>query len=365
MFNPAKLVLARKRRKLTAKSLAERAGLSAVNLSRIEKGHVEPEPRTVEALGRALAYPTSFFYGGDIEELPSEAASFRSLSAMTARERDAALAAGQLAFLFDDWIAERFDRPSPDLCAMADQHEPEAAARAVREAWALGEKPIGHVIKILEAKGVRVFSLAEETRTVDAFSCWRANVPYIFLNTFKTTEHQRFDAAHELGHLVLHAHGGTDGRHDVEADANRFASEFLMPRNDVLARIPYVTSLSEVVGAKGRWGVSVMALTYRLHKLGVISESVYRRLCIQANKAGYRRSEPSPMPRQRSIVWEKIFRDLWRSRFTKHALASELGLPLGELENLVFGLMDGHSEQNEAPQGPTKPTLRIVGDGPA
>lgn len=82
-----------------------------------------------------------------------------------------------------------------------------------------------------------MFSLVEETRSVDAFSVWRSNKPYIFLNTVKTAEHSRFDAAHELGHLVLHKHGGPGGR-AAEDEANRFASSFLMPSADVRARIP-------------------------------------------------------------------------------------------------------------------------------
>ncbi|WP_376773772.1 ImmA/IrrE family metallo-endopeptidase [Rhizobium mongolense] len=59
---------------------------------------------------------------------------------------------------------------------------------------------------------VRVFSLVENTRTVDAFSVWRGIRPFVFLNTIKTSEHGRFDAAHELGHLVLPRHGGPSGR---------------------------------------------------------------------------------------------------------------------------------------------------------
>ena len=42
------------------------------------------------------------------------------------------------------------------------------------------------MIKLLESKGVRVFSLAENTKNVDAFSCWRNGTPYVFLNTFRS-----------------------------------------------------------------------------------------------------------------------------------------------------------------------------------
>lgn len=156
---------------------------------------------------RALDFPRGFFFAEDVDELPAEAASFRSLSSMTARERDAALAAGAIAYLFNDWVAERFNLPSPDVPELRGDATPEAAAQVVRSNWGLGEQPISSMVKLLESKGVRVFSLCEDTKNVDAFSCWRGERPFIFLNTFKSTERSRFDAAHDLGHLVMHKHG--------------------------------------------------------------------------------------------------------------------------------------------------------------
>jgi Zn-dependent peptidase ImmA (M78 family) len=97
-----------------------------------------------------------------------------------------------------------------------------------------------------------VFSLAENTKNVDAFSCWRNGEPYVFLNTFKTTERSRFDAAHELGHLVLHKHGGPKQGRSAEHEAHLFAASFLMPEDDVLATIPYVVGLDGIVRSKGR-----------------------------------------------------------------------------------------------------------------
>ena len=101
-----------------------------------------------------------------------------------------------------------------------------------------------NMVHLFEAKGVRVFSLVEDTRTVDAFSVWRGTRPFAFLNTIKTGEHGRFDAAHELGHLVLHRHGGPSGRR-AEDEANRFASSFLMPAADVIARLPRIHTLNQ------------------------------------------------------------------------------------------------------------------------
>lgn len=42
-------------------------------------------------------------------------------------------------------------------------------------------------------------------REVDAFSFVFDNVPYIAVDMSKTPERRRFDIAHEIGHLVMHA----------------------------------------------------------------------------------------------------------------------------------------------------------------
>ena len=68
----------------------------------------------------------------------------------------------------------------------------------IRSMWGIGERPIRNTIHLLELHGVRVFALAAETAVVDAYSFWRNDVPYILLNTGKSAERSRMDAAHEL-----------------------------------------------------------------------------------------------------------------------------------------------------------------------
>jgi Zn-dependent peptidase ImmA (M78 family)/DNA-binding XRE family transcriptional regulator len=361
MLTPSRLTIARKRRRLTIKALAEGAGLSPTTLGRMERGLVEPGPGTLAALAEVLGFPIAFFSGADIDELPREAASFRSLTAMTARERDAALAAGALAALFSDWVGERFELPATDLPALTHGVNPWSAARELRQYWGLGEKPLGSLLRLLEAKGVRVFSLAENTRNVDAFSCWRDGVPYVFLNTVKSAEHSRFDAAHELGHLLLHRHGGPaqDGR-AVEVEANGFAAAFLMPEFDVVATIATVTALDRLVQAKRRWGVSVAALNYRLHQLGLLSDAQYRTFCIQINRRGYRTGEPNGLPREESIVWKTIFRELWAEGIVLDQVARSLHIPPAELDNLVRGLIGPPPGLPPAARKQGRPVLKLV-----
>ena len=334
----SRLTVARKRRGLTQKALAKRIGVTPHTVLRYESGEIaEPGSPVVDKLVAVLGFPREFFEGDDLEEPSVQSASFRSLTTMPARDRDSALAAGVLAFLFSDWVDERFELPEPALIDLGGE-DPESAARSLRQEWGLGERPIRDVVRLLESKGVRVFSLAEQTRTLDAFSVWRNTTqPFVFLNTMKSAERGRFDACHELAHLVLHRHGGPRGR-EAEREADRFASSLLMPASDVLAILPRARSLNEIVTHKGRWGVSVMALIFRLHQLKCISPWQYRTFCLQATGFGYRDNEPYPMPRELSSLWPMVLTELWNERIRREDIASALHIPAAELENLVGDL---------------------------
>ena len=337
MINLSRLDLARKRRRLTSKALSEKANVAPVTLSRILRGKQEPDETTIQKLVVALDFPFEFFVQDDLDNIDASVASFRSMSGMTARERDAALSAGSLAYEISDWVDERYDLPEVDLLELGhEHHSPQTAARMLRQYWSIGEKPLGNIIKLLEAKGVRIFSLSENTKKVDAFSVWRDDQPFIFLNTFKSAERSRFDAMHELGHLVLHKHGGPVHR-AAEIEANQFASSFLMPSSDVRSHIPYVTSLDQVIRAKKRWGVSAAALSYRLHKLSIVTDHQYRSFCIQLNQR-FGKSEPQGMEREKSSIWQMVFKDLWKDKMTRSGIAHALNIPDSEVDSLLFGL---------------------------
>lgn len=337
-FNPSRLGVARKRQKLNKKQLADRIGVDLRTTVRWEQCQTEPTSENLDALVAELRFPKPFFFGEDIDEPMSEYTSFRSQTSMTASERDAALAAGQIGFEISDWVMSRFELPEAKL---PDLHlfDPESAAQMLRQEWGLGEKPISNMIQLLESKGVRVFSLAENTTHVNAYSLWRKEVPYVFLNTFKSAECSRFDAAHELAHLVLHQEGGVTGR-AAEEQANHFASAFLMPKGDVLSEMPLVHSLNQLISEKKRWRVSVAALNYRIHELNLTTDWKYRGFCIEIIKRGYNKKEPNETVRENSVVWDKVLKTLWAEKTTPADIASQLHLPESELSDLLCGVLN-------------------------
>lgn len=337
-FNPSRLALARRRRGLTKVQLAERLGLTYRALVGYEIGEYPPSPEMLEAVASILEFPAEFFIGPDLESVAARDVSFRSLSKMTARHRDVALAQSELALYLSKWLEERFELPVVDLPELHQETDPEAAAEALRSYWGLGQLAIRNVVHLLESKGVRVFSLSIETKDVDAVSTWKGDVPFVFLNGYKTPERGRFDAAHELGHLILHRHGAPLGR-VAEDEAHRFASAFLMPRANVLAHAPRFASVPELTKLKKIFGVSLAAINYRLHELKLISDWHYRSLSIELSRRGYRTSEPEPLERETSLVLPMILGRLYEEGYTRSRVAQELGLPLSELESLLFSLV--------------------------
>lgn len=336
-FNPARLALARRRRGLTLRALAEESGLPASTLSAYENGVRNPPDGVADRIARTLMFPHDFFSRAEPEEVSTDAVSFRALSKLKAKDKARALAGGQLAIELNDWLEHHFILPEPHIPDLRYQRDPESAADEIRVYWRLGTDPIPNMVHLLESKGVRVFSLAERTRQLDAFSFWRGDTPFVFLNTGKSGERSRFDAAHELGHLVMHKHGQPTGR-QAEREADQFASALLMSRSSVLGHPPNAT-IPGMIRAKHTWGVSVSALAYRLRDLEMVSEWQYRQLCIQIQSLGFRTAEPEGMPKEMSQVLEKIFAELRQERVSKARVARILGWPLKELRDLLFQLV--------------------------
>lgn len=335
--NPSRIRFARKRRGLTQGALADRIDVIRRTIVGYESGEYPPASDALDRLVEELRFPREFFFGDDLDVPSMETGSFRSTSKMTAVHRDMALSQAALGVYFSQWLEQKLELPEADIPDLGRQPDPEAAAETLRSEWKLGVLSIRNMVHLLESKGVRVFSLAVDAREVDAFSMWLGKTPFVFLNTLKTSEHSRFDAAHELAHLVLHKHGPPTGK-EAEREANAFASAFLMPRASVLAQLRITPTYQSMIQLKKNWTTSVSATAYRLHELGLVSDWQYRHLCIEIAKRG-RANEPESAPRETSQVLPKALAILHNEGFSRKKIAQQLTIPPSELEQLLFGLV--------------------------
>lgn len=97
-------------------------------------------------------------------------------------------------------------------------------------------------------------------------------------NSGEISYRSRFTMAHELGHVLLsHVNANTHRKRDKafpaytydpdEVAANSFAAELLMPEVMVRELFPVASSLRQLAEA---FGVSTMAMSYRLRNLGLV-----------------------------------------------------------------------------------------------
>ncbi|MFD6269921.1 ImmA/IrrE family metallo-endopeptidase [Nocardia asteroides] len=334
-LDPDRIRIARMRRGLTKVELARKLAVTPGTIARYEAG--EAPSGLSHALGDVLDFPPDYFDRVDAPVFDPAEVRFRAARRATARERDAAVAAGVSGVEIDHWISSRYALPKTSLPSMAGD-DPRTAARLLRGDWGLGTKPLPNLVQLCESRGIRVYTLPPVADSVDAYSMWRSNTPYIFLARRKTPERIRFDLAHEIGHLVLHDNEPCHTAAD-EKEADAFASEFLIPSASLTEYLSPTPTVDDVLVVREQFKVSAMALVFAAHKSGRISDWIYRQTCIELSTRGFRTAEPGGMSNyEMSRVFPQVLKRSSATRVvTARVIADDLSLPLGDVHALTFG----------------------------
>ena len=112
-----------------------------------------------------------------------------------------------------------------------------------------------------------------------------------------TCVRSRMDAAHELGHLVLHRHlkekslTEIGAFKEIERQAFCFAGAFLLPSESFSSEV-WSPSLNAFVALKERWKTSIGAMIMRCRSLDMMDEEYQRRLWKHYSSRGWRKKEP-------------------------------------------------------------------------
>jgi len=296
-FVDGRLRVARELGGLTQAALAREVGVSPAAISQFESGAARPSSSTVDSLARALDVPVPFLYRDLVE---THEGFFRSLrrTAVAARRHARAVAhvAHDVALHAEEHgriCAQAVPRIAVPLGSSSEVIE-EAAAR-VRALWELPSGPVGDVVGLLEGHGVAVIRLPLGTAAVDAFSLPFGDHPVVVLGADKDDRaRSRFDAAHELGHLVMHGEQ-IWGLKEVEDQAHAFAAAFLMPASEIRDQLPTTVDWATLFEVKRYWQVSLAALLRRARDLGRMSPATYLTAVKAASARGWRRIEPVPL----------------------------------------------------------------------
>lgn len=296
-FRGDNLTVARDFARLTRDDLGEAVDVGARFVGAVERGEKQPGSLLVAAFGEVLEVAPTFFYKPLTDAFRDAECAFRRRASTPAAIRRRALAHGTLHARLVAYLDEAVQLPPHDLptFCVTNQAEIERAAETCRMRWGLGlDTPIVNMIRVLEHAGVAVATMNAGSQKVDAFSRPGGTRDLVVLNIEKICgSRTRYDGAHELGHLVLHR-GRQTGTKLTEAEADAFASAFLLPRAGICREFPRSPTIEwpALLKLKERWRVSLAALVRRAYDLTLISAVAYRRAYKRMSWEGWRRKEP-------------------------------------------------------------------------
>lgn len=334
LFDKERARRARLAKGWSQRELAERLRITPAAVSQYENGHTRPSPDVLSRMASLLEFPLAYFTAGRraIEDAES-GWNFRSLAATTKRQRDRAgtLAAHvwEVAACLSAYVQlPELNVPRVPTTESSSNSVVVRAARVAREALEVPDGPVVDVVRTLEANGVVVARFTTELTTVDGFSRSLPEFPVVVLAADKDDKaRSRFDAAHELGHLVMHEE--FDGTHNVrEQQAHLFASEFLMPAAEIRDSLPSRADFAELLRLKSIWGTSMAALLYRSRELDRMTDSTYRRAVTRMQRMGWRTAEPGNIgPPERPELLHAALELATARGMSLERLASETALP--------------------------------------
>jgi Zn-dependent peptidase ImmA (M78 family)/DNA-binding XRE family transcriptional regulator len=293
--NPNMVILARESRGLTQSELAEKLDVTQAIVSRIEAGLFDVSDELLNGISDTLEYPKRFFFE-PANIYPLGVHFYRKAKGIAQK----ALAMIKAEINIDSIRIQKLLRSVEITNANVPYFDLDdgryktasGVARAVRHAWAVPEGPIQNLTGLIENAGIIVIHAEFDTRFFDADSFATSNGQYVvILNASKPGDRVRFSLAHELGHVLMHRIPNDL----VEDQSNEFASEFLMPEEDIKQDLSKLT-LERLANLKRHWKVSMQALLMRARSLERISESQYKYLWMQMGKMGYRLNEPITIP---------------------------------------------------------------------
>lgn len=324
-------------RELSLRDLGERADLSAQAVSKYERGLDVPGSGSLLRLSKALELPVEFFLRPRrvLEIRPD----YRKRSSLPQKQEEA-LQARILEWLDRYLEIEEIRTPAgADFTYSAGFPRPvgtvedvEQAALDLREAWHLGWDPIENLTELLEDRNIWVGLVEAESR-FDACT-FQAEVegrsrPVIVSRRGLPGDRQRFNLAHELGHLVLAPAGDLA----AEAAANRFAGAFLVP--DPAARFELggrrrTLDLYELHLLKHKYGLSMQGWIYRARNMGLLPEARAASLFRRFRMEGWHRIEPGDAcPAEHPSRFERLVMQALTEDLISETRAAEiLGKPL-------------------------------------
>jgi Zn-dependent peptidase ImmA (M78 family)/DNA-binding XRE family transcriptional regulator len=298
---------ARQANRLSLRALAEKAEVSAMAISKYERGLAMPGSAVLLRLARALEVSIDFLLRPTSVSVQLQA--YRKHASLCVKDQQA------IQMRIQEWL-ERYleiesffpaeQRPtSLPVRQVRSMEQVEELAGELRANWRLGLDPIENLTQLLEDQGIKV-GLVSGFDHFDACTFLANGTPVIVTRADLPGDRQRFNLGHELGHLVL----DVEGELNPEAACHRFVGALLVPSEKArfeLGSSRTTLDLIELYLLKLKYGLSMQAWIYRAKDLGIILENEAARLFKHFRTRGWHRREPGePLPTEKPLRMERL-----------------------------------------------------------
>ncbi|ABE62174.1 protein of unknown function DUF955 [Nitrobacter hamburgensis X14] len=290
------LRLARQLRGLQQGEAAAGLGVPPVELSRVETGLKEPTEALLESASKLFTLPAAFFkqtdtvYGAPVSVHPM----WRKKTDVPAPEVHRIIAELNIRIMHLRRLLDATDldpvRKLPRFDSDSYGNDPAAIADLVRRFWQVPEGPIEDLTALVEDAGIIVAHSDFGGSSISGVTFSIAGMPpLVVLNSSQPADRMRFTLAHELGHIVMHKFPTPE----MEDEANQFASNLLLPTEDVK---PYFVGrkvdLPLLAALKPEWRVSMASLVFAAKRAGALNEGQAQYIWKQFNIHKIKLREP-------------------------------------------------------------------------
>lgn len=333
---------ARKAAGLSLRTLADRAGISAMAISKYETGKSTPSSGVLLSLAKALGVRTEYFFRPvkvELQEVEYRKHSRLPAKALQQIEGDVIEQLErflELEQLLPNGPVQAFKLPDDLPATISTLDDIENLAAKLREAWGLGVDPIPVLTDMLEERGIMVFQSQAIRDDFDGMAAKVNGIPVVIVGSGWPGDRQRFTLAHELGHLVLS--GRLVAELDEETASNRFAGAFLAPAPEVRKELGEQRTWlepRELEALKKAYGLSMQGWMHRAKDLGILPDTHYIEMRKFFNARGWHKKEPGEQyPAERPQLFEQlVYRALGQDLISESKAAELLCLPLSEFQN--------------------------------
>jgi Zn-dependent peptidase ImmA (M78 family) len=303
-----------------------------------------PGSAVLIALSHALGVSLDYLVGD--QDMILEGVEFRKKQ-ITSKKEQAQIQAKALHLIERYLLVEEilglpsaeWDKPRQAPFPVREIPDADRAAQYLREHWNLGIDPIPNLVELFEERGIKILVVDSE-ENIDGLTAQVRRtrgepVPVIVIRRGVHGERQRFNLAHELGHMVMDVQG--DEKFHEKA-AHRFAGAFLMPAEALWSNVGRHRSSigwSELFALKQLFGASVQAIAYRCGDLGIFPPAILQRLFREFSRLGFRSAptyEPNHMPEETSGRFDRLcYRALAEGAISESKTAELLNITVREL----------------------------------